>query len=104
MGVGLLAFAWHRMEGNPTPLVLGVATIAVIAGGGARAAGVCGLLGGGARPPAWAADVDALVMLFLPFALAQQTLAGLAALGLYAAVSFGGVSAPAAGVLARARA
>ena len=43
------------------------------------------LLGDGARAPAWGADVDALVLLFVPFALAEQTMAGLAALGLYAA-------------------
>jgi len=43
---------------------------------------------GGLSAPLWVADVDALVLLFLPFALVQQTLPGLAALGLYAASSF----------------
>ena len=43
---------------------------------------------GGLSAPLWVADVDSLVLLFLPFALFQQTFAGLAALGLYAAASF----------------
>ena len=90
MAFGLLAFAGHRMLGNPTPLVLGVATVAVMLAE-ARERLALRLLGSGARPPAWVADVDALVLLFVPFALAQQMLAGLAALGLYAAASFGAV-------------
>ena len=90
MAAGLFAFAWHRMLGDPTPLVLGVATVAVMFAE-ARERLALRLLGAGARPPGWVADVDALVLLFAPFALAQQTLAGLAALGLYAAASFGAV-------------
>ena len=90
MAIGLLAFAWHRMEGVSTSLVLGVATVAVMLAE-ARERVALRLLGVGAGPPAWVADVDALVLLFVPFALAQQTLAGLAALGLYAAASFGAV-------------
>ncbi len=87
MALGLLAFAWHRMEGNPAALVLGIATVAVMAAM-ARERLVLRLLGDGVRPPTWAADVDALALLFVPFAMVQQTLPGLAALGLYAAASF----------------
>jgi hypothetical protein len=87
MAIGLLCFAWHRSMGNPAPMVLGVAIIAVMAAM-ARERLVLRLLGDGARAPAWGADVDALTLLFVPFALAQQTLVGLAALGLYAAGSF----------------
>ncbi|HLZ79503.1 MAG TPA: hypothetical protein VKQ09_09205, partial [Sphingomonas sp.] len=87
MTFGLLAFAWHRSQGNPASLVLGIGIAAVMAAM-ARERLVLRLLGDGARAPAWGADVDALALLFVPFALAQQTLAGLAALGLYAAGSF----------------
>ncbi len=90
MAIGLLGFAWHRMQGDPTALVLGVATVAVVLAE-ARERMALRLLGAGARPPGWIADVDALLLLFLPFALAQQTLAGLAALGVYAAASFAAV-------------
>jgi len=90
MALGLLVFAWQRMHGDPTPLVLGVATVAVMLAE-ARERLALRLFGGEAGAPGWIADVDALVLLFLPFALAQQTLAGLLALGVYAAASFGAV-------------
>ena len=90
MALGLLVFAWQRMHGDPTPLVLGVATVAVMLAE-ARERLALRLFGGDAVAPGWIADVDALVLLFLPFALAQQTLAGLLALGVYAAASFGAV-------------
>jgi hypothetical protein len=86
MALGLLAFAWHRTEGNATPLVLGVGIIAVMAAA-ARERRALRFLGGPSAP-LWIADVDAQVLLFLPFALIQQTLPGLAALGFYAAASF----------------
>lgn len=87
MTLGLLAFAWHRSPGNPASLVLGIGIAAVMVAM-ARERLVLRLLGDGVRAPAWGADVDALVLLFVPFALAQQTMAGLVALGLYAAGSF----------------
>jgi hypothetical protein len=90
MAIGLLLFAWHRTQLDPTPLVLGVATIAVMLAA-ARERLALRVLGGGARPPGWIADVDALVLLFVAFALAQQTLAGLVALCVYAAASFAAV-------------
>jgi hypothetical protein len=86
MALGLLAFAWHRTEGDATPLVLAIGTIAVMT---AAARERCALRWiGGPSAPLWIADVDALVLLFLPFALIQQTLPGLAMFGLYASASF----------------
>ena len=87
MTLGLLAFAWHRSPGNPASLVLGIGIAAVMAAM-ARERLVLRLLGDGVRTPAWGADADALALLFVPFALAQQTMVGLGALGLYAAGSF----------------
>jgi hypothetical protein len=90
MAAGLLAFAWHRMLGDPTPLVLGAATVAVMFAK-VRERLALRLLGAGRLPPAWVADADALALLFIPFALVQQSLVGLAVLCLYAAASFGAV-------------
>jgi hypothetical protein len=87
MALGLLAFACHKATGNPTSLVLGIGTVAVMAAM-ARERLALRVLGDGVRAPGWTADVDALVLLFMPFAFLQQTLAGMAALGLYAAISF----------------
>ncbi|HEY0315241.1 MAG TPA: hypothetical protein VGC28_03140 [Sphingomonas sp.] len=86
MALGLIAFAWHRTEGSATPLVLGLVTVAVMIAM-ARERWTLRRLGG-LSAPLWVADVDSLVLLFLPFALVQQTFPGLAALGLYAAASF----------------
>jgi hypothetical protein len=86
MAIGLLGFAWHRMDGNATPLILGLGTVAVMVATARERWALRRL--GGLSAPLWVADVDALVLLFLPFALVQQTLPGLAALGAYAAASF----------------
>lgn len=86
MAIGLLGFAWHRMDGAATPLVFGLCTVAVMIATARERWALRRL--GGLSAPIWVADVDALVLLFLPFALVQQTLPGLAALGLYAAASF----------------
>lgn len=90
MAAGLLAFAWHRTEGTATPLVLGIGTMLAMAAM-ARERLALRLLGQGAQPPGWAADADALALLFIPFALAQQTLPGLGALACYAALSFAAI-------------
>jgi hypothetical protein len=87
MALGLLVFAWHRADGTQTSLVLGIGTVAVMAAM-ARERLALRLLGGRALPPVWSADVDALALLFIPFAVLQQSLPGLVALGLYAAASF----------------
>jgi hypothetical protein len=86
MGLGLLAFAWHRMEGTATPLVIGAGTVAVMLAMGRERWTLRRL--SGLSAPMWVADADALALLFVPFALVTQTLPGLAALGLYAAASF----------------
>lgn len=87
MGLGLLAFACHKASANPASLVLGIGIVAVMAAM-ARERLALRLLGDGPRSPGWTADVDALTLLFIPFVFIQQTLAGLAVLGLYAAASF----------------
>ncbi|WBO23658.1 hypothetical protein [Sphingomonas abietis] len=86
MGIGLLGFAWHRMEGSATPLVLGAGTVAIMIAMARERWALRRL--GGLSAPLWVADVDALALLFVPFALVTQTMAGLTALGLYAAASF----------------
>jgi hypothetical protein len=86
MALGLLGFAWHRMDGSATPLVVGIATIAVMIAMARERWALRRI--GGLSAPLWVADADALALLFLPFALVQQTLPGLIALGLYAAASF----------------
>ncbi len=90
MTLGLLAFGWHRMQGEATPLVLAIVTVAVMLAT-ARERLALDRLGDGVASPGWIADADALVLLFVPFALGQQTLAGLIALCLYAAGSFAAV-------------
>jgi hypothetical protein len=86
MALGLVAFAAHRMTGSATPLVLGLGTVAIMVATARERWALRRL--GGLSAPLWVADADALVLLFLPFALIEQTFAGLAALGLYAAASF----------------
>lgn len=90
-GVGLLAFAGHRATTDIAPLILGMVTVAAMAAK-AREASLLARLGTrsgqGLQPPIWAADLDALVLLAIPFALAVQSLPGLIALALYAALSF----------------
>jgi hypothetical protein len=86
MALGLIGFAWHRMDNSATPLILGAGTVAIMVAMARERWALRRL--GGLSAPLWVADVDALVLLFLPFALVQQTLPGLAVLGAYAAASF----------------
>jgi hypothetical protein len=89
-GLALLAFAAHRAILYPptdwTPVILALGTVASIAAL-SREGGLLRRLVQ-ADPPGWAADGDALVLLFAPFAAAGLTLPGLVALAGYAALSF----------------
>lgn len=85
----LAAFAAHRLDAGWTAPLLAAATILVMAAL-ARERRVAIRLGAG---PAlrWIADMDALVLLFAPFAAADATIAGLLAQAVYASVSFAAV-------------
>ncbi len=86
MGIGLVAFAWHRTNASWTPLLLGGGTVAVMIAMARERWALRRL--SGLSAPLWIADADALTLLFIPFAALSQTLPGLAALGLYACASF----------------
>ncbi|USI71767.1 hypothetical protein [Sphingomonas morindae] len=89
MAAALAAFAAHRMDAGWIAPLLAAITI----GASAATARETGLLGrlAGLPPPGWIADADALVLLFGAAAIAQATLAGLALLAFYAALSFASV-------------
>jgi len=85
-GVALLLFGWHRLDIGWAPLAVAAFTVATMAALG-REEGMLRRTGG--APSIWTADVNALILLFTPFAAARATVPGLIALALYAALSFG---------------
>lgn len=88
-GLALVAFAAHRLDLGMVPLGLAGATILALAAG-ARERRLLRRFAG-LRSPGWAADGDALVLLFGVVAAAGQSLIGLLALVVYAALSFAGI-------------